>query len=367
MDFLTKFNINLVTPYILHTEKERIFSMYLVLNNKSSNYQLVYFRNGKRTTVSTGTANKQEAENFLASFNPEVKKEIPTKKASIKLSSFITEYKTYVKNTYSEKYLTKAVTPSFNRLQAFLSDTPLEYITSKIIDQFISSVNSKSKFAASLYYRTLKAAFNKAVVWNYIQENPFNKIKSPKVVKSFPVYLSEAEVILIFNKTEDQLLKDIFTTAFYTGMRLSELINMKWNWIDFEEKIIVVKNTAEFRTKNERDRIIPIHHKITQILKRQASIRRRLKDDYVFNRYVGVKLNEDFISKQFKKAVRASDINEKIHFHSLRHSFASALIKHGVSLYIVKELLGHSNITTTQIYSHLDNGSLSQAIINLAG
>ncbi len=154
--------------------------MYLVLNNKSSNYQLVYFRNGKRTTVSTGTANKKEAEKFLASFNPEVKKETPAKKTSIKLSSFIAEYKTYVKNTYSEKYLTKAVTPSFNRLQAFLPDTPIEYITSKNIDQFISSVYAKSKFAASLYHRTLKAAFNKALIWNYIQENPFNKIKSPK-------------------------------------------------------------------------------------------------------------------------------------------------------------------------------------------
>lgn len=341
--------------------------MYLVLNNKSSNYQLVYFRNGKRTTVSTGTTNKKEAENFLASFNPEVKKETPTKKTSIKLSSFIAEYKTYVKNTYSEKYLTKAVKPSFNRLQAFLPDSPLEYITSKNIDQFISSVYVRSKFAASLYHRTLKAAFNKALIWNYIPENPFSKIKSPKVVKSFPVYLTQAEIILILNKTDEQLLKDIFTTAFYTDMRLSELINLKWNWIDFKEKIIVVKNSTEFRTKNERERIIPIHPKLTQILIRQASIGRQPKDDYVFKRYTGVKLNEDYISKQFKKAVRASGINEKIHFHSLRHSFASALIKNGVSLYIVKELLGHSNIKTTQIYSHLDNGSLVQAIKNLAG
>jgi integrase len=97
---------------------------------------------------------------------------------------------------------------------------PLENISTKIIDQYISSVFSKSKYAASLYYRTLKAAFNKAVVWNYIEVNPFHKIKTPKTPSSFPVFISEAELIQILNKVEYHLHKDIFTTAFYTGMRL---------------------------------------------------------------------------------------------------------------------------------------------------
>jgi site-specific recombinase XerD len=336
--------------------------MYLVLNNKSSNYQLVYFRNGKRTTVSTDTANKKEADKFLASFNPEVKTETATKKTSIKLSSFIVEYKSYVKNTFSEKYLNKAVTPSFNRLQAFLPDTPLEYITSKNIDQFISLVYANSKFAASLYHRTLKAAFNKAVIWNYIQENPFNKIKSPKVVKSFPVYLSEAELILVLNKTEDQLLKDIFITAFYTGMRLNEILNMKWNWIDFNQNIITVKNSEDFKTKSKRERIIPIHNKVISILKSYSPIGKQSSNALVFYRKEGIKLNGEFISKQFKKAVRSADLNENIHFHSLRHSFASALVQRNVSLYAVKELLGHENIKTTQIYSHLQKDNLCQAV-----
>ncbi len=340
--------------------------MYLVLNNKSSNYQLVYFRDGKRTTVSTGTAIKKVAEKFLASFNPEVKIEASAKKTSIRLSSFIAEYKSYVKNTYSEKYLIKAVTPSFNRLQVFLPDTPLEYITSKNIDQFISSVYSKSKFAASLYHRTLKAAFNKAVVWNYIEENPFNKIKSPMVVKSFPVYLSEAELILILNKTEDQLLKDIFTIAFYTGMRLNEILNMKWNWIDFTQEVISTKNTDDFNTKNKRERVIPIHPNVKKIFQRYSQNIGNTKNSFVFFRKLSIKLNGEFISKQFKKVVSSADLNENIHFHTLRHSFASALIKRGVSIYIVKALLGHSNIATTQIYSHLDNGSLSRAIKKLA-
>jgi len=336
--------------------------MFLTKDSKSPYYQLVYFVNGKRTKISTKASDRKEAEKFKASFNPKPVTEPKPQMLSIKLSSFASEYKNYVSNTHSEKYLTKAVIPSFVSLQKFLPDIPLDNISSRNIDQFISSVASKAKFAASLYHRTLKAAFNKAVVWNYLEENPFNKIKSPKVPKSFPVFISETELIHILNKTEVQLFKDIFTTAFYTGMRLGELLNMKWNWIDFSQEVIIIKNSDEFSTKNKRERIIPIHPKVKTILKNRFPIGERQQNDFVFNRLEGVKLNESYISKQFKKAVRSAKLNDEIHFHSLRHSFASALVQRDVSLYAVKELLGHENIKTTQIYSHLQRENLSQAV-----
>lgn len=269
---------------------------------------------------------------------------------------------TYVTNTYSVNYLKKAVNPSFSQLQNFLTDMPLETISPKSLDQFISTIYAKSKFAASLYHRTLKAAFNKALIWNYIQENPFNKIKSPKVTKSFPIYLTEVELILILNKTEDQLLKNIFTTAFFTGMRLNEILNMKWDWIDLSQNIITVKNSDDFKTKSKRERIIPIHQEVKSILQGYLSLGIQHKNDLVFYRKKNIKLNGEFISKQFKAAVRAAEINNDIHFHSLRHSFASNLVQRGVNLYVVKELLGHENIKTTQIYSHLTQNSLSNAV-----
>jgi site-specific recombinase XerD len=78
-----------------------------------------------------------------------------------------------------------------------------------------------------------------------------------------------------------------------------------------------------------------------------------------------MKLNCEFISKQFKKVIRSAELNENIHFHSLRHSFASALVQRNVSLYAVKELLGHENIKTTQIYSHLQKDNLMYAVHSL--
>ncbi len=75
-----------------------------------------------------------------------------------------------------------------------------------------------------------------------------------------------------------------------------------------------------------------------------------------------IKLNEDYVSKNFKRAVRATGLNNNIHFHTLRHSFASRLAQKGVSLFVIKELLGHEDIKTTQIYSHLQTKNLAEAV-----
>ena len=351
--------------------------MFLSKDSKSPYFQVIYFVNGKRTKISTKTKNRKEAEKFLKSFvpkskeQPQQKAQLKEKVTTIKLNEFYEEYITFIKNTYSEKYFLKAVKPSFAALKKQINNMPLQMITTRIIDQFISASTASSKHSASLYYRTLKAAFNKAIVWNYLQENPFNKIKAPKVPKSFPVFISESELLIILSDTQMQLMKDIFTTAFYTGMRLGELLNMRWNWIDFSQNIITIKNSSEFNSKNKKERIIPIHSKVSSILQTRQPVSAwrfsqdglgKDQNDLVFFRKKNIKLNEDFVSKQFKKAVREANLNDKIHFHSLRHSFASALVQRGISLYAVKELLGHGNIKTTQIYSHLQKDNLMAAV-----
>jgi integrase len=334
--------------------------MFLTKDSKSPFFQINYCKNGKRTKKSTKSKIKEEALKVLEQF----KKELNSidEKIIVSLLHFGEEYLTYCKNSRSKSYVERSIVPAFKKLNTFIGDVPINQITACQVDKFITSIFNYSNSAAGLYYRTLKAAFTKAVTWNYLKENPFCKIKSPKVPKSFPDYISETELILILDNTATQLCRDIFTTAFYTGMRLGELLNMKWNWIDFSQNVITIKNSDEFNTKNKRERIIPIHPKVNQILKRIISIGRLLQENYVFHRYVGVKLNEDFISKQFKKAVRQAGLKDGIHFHTLRHSFASVLVQRGVSLYAVKELLGHESIKTTQVYSHLHQDNLLKAI-----
>ncbi|NCS90569.1 MAG: tyrosine-type recombinase/integrase [Ignavibacteria bacterium] len=88
---------------------------------------------------------------------------------------------------------------------------------------------------------------------------------------------------------------------------------------------------------------------------------------YVFAKSNGEPFTGDYFSKRFKRACKSAGIDKSIHFHSLRHSFASNFAQKGINLYTIKELLGHSSITTTEIYSHLNMDSLKEAIETLNG
>jgi site-specific recombinase XerD len=145
-------------------------------------------------------------------------------------------------------------------------------------------------------------------------------------------------------------------------MRLSEILNLKWSHVDLTNRKISLVNSSTFSTKNKKDRHIPINTKLCAIISSRLPKIRTLNDEYLFTKCTGIKYNGDFISKQFKKSVRAAGLNDNIHFHSLRHSTASNLVQRGVSIYVVKELLGHEDIKTTQIYSHLKTEDLSNAV-----
>ena len=334
--------------------------MFITLTKKSPFYQLVYDIDGKRTSISTKTKSKTEAYKFLVEFQKQLDQPIEKIK-SIKLFAFRDEYLSYIQQSKTKHYI-RSVKLSFSQFTYVVVDIPLTNISTRLIDQFISEVYSRSPHAAKLYYATLKAAFSKAIHWNYLNDNPFKKIKAPKVPKSFPAFISENELLEILDNIPNQLMKNIFTTAFYTGMRIGELLNMKWNWIDFNRATITIKNSKDFKSKSKNERIIPIHPKVKNIFQSVFPIGKQVQSNPVFYRVKGIKLNEDFVSKQFKKAVRNAKLNDAIHFHSLRHSFASALVQRGVSLYAVKELLGHEDIKTTQIYSHLQKQNLLEAV-----
>ncbi len=335
--------------------------MFLTKVQRSPFYQLVYEVDGKRKTISTKTSLLPAAYKFLASFQPPtVVKIIPQQ---ITLSQFKEEYLSMMKQSHSQSYCLRSIEPAFKFFIDDVGNLPLNQITIRHIDHFITTTFSRSNSAASLYYRTLKASFSKAESWGYIPSNPFKKVKAPKVPKSHPQFITQDEFQKILSVTERIDLKDIFTIAFYTGMRLGEILNMKWNWIDFSQKIITTKNSNGYSTKSKKERIIPMNDHVQQIINRKLiSLNSSSKEGYIFQNPNGIKYNEDFISKQFKKIIRKANLSDDIHFHTLRHSFASILVQRGVSLYVVKELLGHEDIKTTQVYSHLTQVSLSYAV-----
>ena len=331
-----------------------------LLQRKNGTYYIQYFDpiTNKHRRKSVGTKSKKEAMAFFKQFEP-----VPAQPTNlIKISEFKDEYIKYVDANRTKKY-SRSIKLSFRQLLNYTQDIPIQNLTTRVLDQFIAKRYSTAPSAASMYYRTLKAAFSKAVVWGYIQENPLKKIKPPKQKKSLPVFISKSDLEQIIHHTSTKLLQDIFNTAFYSGMRLGEILNLIWDCIDFNRRVIIIKNINGFVTKNKKERVIPMNDRLLKLfLNRYQHSKLLTKNDYIFYKVIGVKLNEDYVSKQFKKAVRSAGLSDEIHFHTLRHSFASNLIQKGASIYVVKELLGHESISTTQIYSHLQSENLSQAV-----
>jgi site-specific recombinase XerD len=338
--------------------------MYLAKNHKSPYYQIVYFINGKRTTVSTKENKKNNAEKYLKNFKKSFNIHLELKENTvipIDLKSFRNEYLKYVKSIRSSSYIS-SINLSFNQLENYLGNVQLNNIDVRMIDKFITSTFERTHRGAHLYYRTLKAAFTKALLWNYLNENPFKKIKFPKLQKNNQIFITKKEFLLILESTEEKSLCDLYTIAFYTGMRLGEITNMRTSWVDLDKNTITIKNGEGFISKSKRERIIPFNNNLKHILQYYVSQNDNQTNDYIYTKVKGVKLLNGFVSKKFKKTIIKANLNKSIHFHTLRHSFASMLVQKGVSLYVVKELLGHENISTTQIYSHLKQENLEEAI-----
>jgi len=338
--------------------------MYLIKTKRSPFYQIAYKNNqGKMTTTSTGKKTKSEALIFLSQFKQDHKKE--TRQIKIKLSEFKKEYLEFVTPKLSAKYI-KSIEVALNQFALFTNDLPLDKIDFKLAESFILKEFGNSKYMAASYYRTLKSAFFKACDWKYIPENPFRKFKLPKLPKTLPAFIDAKQFDLILSKTKSKLMQEIFITAFHTGFRLSELLNLRWNMIDLENKMITLKQSDSFTTKNKQERSVPINETLLEVLL-NIFFKQRNKTftSLVFTNGKNIGISSDWVSKSFKRAVRAAGLNEAYHFHTLRHSFASNLIQNDVSLYVVKELLGHKDLSTTQIYAHIQNKNLIDAVKKL--
>ena len=294
-------------------------------------------------------------------------------KEIVTLRVFADEYKNLIKKNRSAAYF-RSVVKSLDYLQEyFKAQKDIHSITLKGVEEFLIYLQQKVKpiryspcrggQGYVVYYRNLKAAFNKAKEWGYVKENYFTKVKLPKRQKTAPAFINSAQLTAITSQIKSDVVKGVVVTAYYTGLRLNEIVNLRWKNVNMNSMVITVGDEL-FVTKARKQRFIPIcEEAIASILsQRERKPALPIGDSFVFSKSNGEKFTGDYFTKRFKKACRAAGIDEAIHFHSLRHSFASNLVLKGVSIYKVKELLGHSSITTTEIYSHLNIDVLREAI-----
>ena len=340
-------------------------------------------------------------------------------KVVITLRVFGDEYFNLIKQNRSAAYYTSVKNSFAHLFDFFHSQVSIKSIGLKETENFITHLQRKVPKGYRVYVRTLKAAFNKAVEWGYIKENCFMKVKLPKKQQVNPAFINRQQLeeisrqLAIGSRQEEQdnrqkalgsrqleqgnaqrgkdVLNDVVVIGFYTGMRLNEIVNLKWKNVNLSTRIITVGD-EDFTTKGRNQRYVPICDEAMEVLlRRQGAVVRRQEsavrrqelvqegaevlilpfskretsNGYVFCKSNGKRFTGDYVSRSFQLACRAAGMDKAIHFHSLRHSFASNLVQQGVSLYTIKELLGHSSITTTEIYSHLNMDALRDAIRRL--
>jgi integrase/recombinase XerD len=270
------------------------------------------------------------------------------------------EYENMLKNLRSNAYR-RSVCSTLNKLESFVGHKKLLIdITPRDAELFIINIQRKSPRGFAVDFRNLKTFFNKQKVWGYIFSNPFNQIKLTIPQRLKPKILEDEDLIKVVSFVKSVAVKDLIRVAFHTGCRLSELTNLLWTDVVFKEGFIQI-GSESFVTKNRRQRTIPMNNVVFEILEKKASAKKK-NENFVFSKASGLAFTPDHISKKFKYAARKACLDEAIHFHSLRHSFATHLARKGVSLHIIKELLGHTSIRTTEIYSQQNFDSMKVAV-----
>ena len=219
----------------------------------------------------------------------------------------------------------------------------------------ISPRSIKRKFSS------LSSYFLYLIDRKVIKKNPLNGIYTPKLIKKLPVILSVDEIKKIFKQsenTDNELLglrdRCIIELLYSCGLRVSELCELKINNIQFDANVI------RFFGKGNKERIIPLTFYAKEWLEkylyqsRQILSNRKTSDQkYVFLSNNGKRLTRAAIWQSIKKYVNAAGITKSVSPHTFRHSFATHLIDGGANLIEIQKLLGHSDISTTEIYVHL--------------
>jgi integrase len=308
-------------------------------------YLFLTDESGKRLSRSTHARTKPDAVQFLRLFDAEREKQRRALKP-VSLSTFQASFLEFSRSIHTRKTVEANLT-AFRMFSAFMgADVALHSITPADCERFLAERTAEaSAWTARKYRLALRAAFERAKSWGHVLENPWVKVKNPKTPETLPAYFTREQFRALLAVIENRDMRELVTLAALTGLRQGELLAMRWEWVDLERRVLTVTNSEHFTTKSKRVRVVPLCDEARTVL---LSLNERAKDSGLVFR-----LEADRVTHTFKKAVRRAGLPEALHFHSLRHTFASWLVQGGVSLYQVSRLLGHSSTAVTEQYAHL--------------
>src|SRR3989338_3825475 len=191
-----------------------------------------------------------------------------------------------------------------------------------------------------------------------VKKNPTTLLMTPKLDKKLPQFLTEDEMTKFIEspplkKEAGKRDRAILETLYSTGMRVSELVGLNMDNVDF------ISNIVKVAGKGKKERLLPIGDKALKSLQDYLKIRKH-QSSAIFLNKSGTRLTSRSICNITEKYIRQTGLREKISPHVLRHSFATHLLNRGADLRSVQELLGHVNLSTTQIYTHVTMDRLKE-------
>jgi integrase len=332
-------------------------SIRKIRNNWWVDFRFDYVRYRKKSPSNS----KEGAKGYEATLRSKLMRGEPIieKKETILFKDFSIEWlEVYVKNNnklseyqHKESCLKLYLIPFFGK-------KPIDKITNFDIENFKAKMmkTTISKATINHYLSTISICLKTAEDWGLITGIP--RIKRLKVEPNRFDFLTEKEAEKILAHSEGQIKEMIFF-ALKTGVRFGELIALDWNDINFQDKLITIRRSIVREvmgsTKSNRIRYIPLLPSVAEMLRKKNK-----KSGFVFTRK-GEAFKQYYCCKKLYQACKKAGLR-KIGWHKLRHTFASHLAQNGVAIQVIKELLGHSDITTTMRYAHLSPSTLKIAM-----
>lgn len=245
----------------------------------------------------------------------------------------------------------------------FLGETSVEDVNYLFLRKYLAGMKEKSysKRTIARKLASLRSFFKFLYREGHIKANPSSGIATPKLDKRLPVFLGPDEVSLLIESPGEKDAaglrdKAVMETLYSTGIRVSELVGMNLNDVDFIGGVVKVFG------KGRKERLAPIGDKALRAIRNYLDKRggARLNEKAVFLNKSGSRLMARSVREIMEKYIKRASLREGISPHTLRHSFATHLLNRGADLRSVQELLGHMNLSTTQIYTHVTTQRLKE-------
>ncbi len=240
----------------------------------------------------------------------------------------------------------------------FLGAVPIENVDYLLLRKYLAVLKEKKLGNRSVgrHLSSLRSFFKFLMREGFIKSNPIASVSSPKLDKHLPLFLTEEEVVKLieFPASASVLsLRDraMLETFYSTGMRISELVGLNLEDVDFISGVVKVLG------KGKKERIVPIGDKAISVIRSYLD-KRKQQTSALFLNKSGRRLTTRGVRGIVDKYMHTAGLRQGVSPHTLRHSFATHMLNRGADLRCVQELLGHANLSTTQIYTHLTTDRL---------